>query len=190
MSPSRLRGPIFTTDSCMTADSLIELLGWISDARIDVWLDGGWGVDALVETQSRAHKDVDLILGLPDVEPLTRLLKKHGYRMKAGGRAENFVLADDAGREVDIHVVEFDADGNGLYRMENGEVWVFPAEGFTGRGRVQGVEVRCLTPEVAVTCHATGYTPQEKDFADMELLERRFGVVLPPNLRRATRVVD
>ena len=171
----------------MTPDSLVEILEWVRDAGIDVWLDGGWGVDALLETQTRPHKDVDLILGLPHVEPLTRVLKKHGYRLKEGGRAENFVLADDAGREVDVHVVEFDAQGNGLYRMENGEVWVFPAEGFSGRGRVQGVEVCCLSPEVAVTCHASGYTPQEKDFADMELLERRFGVVLPPNLRRTKR---
>ena len=168
----------------MTAHALIEILEWIREAGIDVWLDGGWGVDALLETQSRAHKDVDLIVALPNAAPLTGLLRDHGYRVKEGGRAENFVLADDAAREIDIHVVEFDAQGNGLYRMENGEVWVFPAEGFTGRGRVQELEVRCLTPEVAVTCHASGYTPKEKDFADMELLERRFGVVLPPNLRR------
>ena len=171
----------------MTADALVEILEWIRDAGIDVWLDGGWGVDALLETQSRPHKDVDLIVALPDVEPLTRLLKDRGYCLKEGGRAENFVLADGAGREIDIHVVEFDAQGNGLYRMENGEVWVFPADGFTGRGHVQDVEVRCLTPEVTVTCHASGYTPKEKDFADMELLERRFGVVLPPNLRRTKR---
>jgi len=85
-----------------------------------------------------------------------------------------------------VHVVEFDAQGNGIYQMENGDLWVFPAQGFSGRGRVQGVEVRCLSPEVAVACHASGYTPQEKDFADMELLERRFGVELPPNLRRST----
>jgi len=167
----------------MTASTLLELLGWIRDAGIPVWLDGGWGVDALVESQSRAHKDVDLIIAQSDSNRLTKLLNEHAYRFKEG-RPENFVLADDAGREIDVHVVEFDEDGNGVYRMENGELWVFPAEGFTGRGRVEGVEVQCLSPEVAVECHANGYTPQEKDFADMELLERRFGVVLPPTLRR------
>ena len=174
----------------MTASALIELLAWIDGAGIDVWLDGGWGVDALLETQSRAHKDVDLIAALTDVESLTRLLTERGYHVKEGGRAENFVLANDAGREVDVHVVGFDAEGNGIYRMENGDVWVFPAQGFGGRGRVQSVEVRCLSPEVAVACHASGYTPQEKDFADMELLERRFGVVLPPNLRRTNELVN
>lgn len=168
----------------MTADDLIEILAWIGAADIHVWLDGGWGIDALLETQSRPHKDVDLIVSVSDVESLTSILNERGYRDKEGGRAENFVLANDVGREVDVHVVEFDAQGNGIYQMENGEFWVFPARGFSGRGRIQGVEVRCLSPEVAVECHASGYTPQEKDFADMELLEQRFGVDLPPNLRR------
>ena len=52
------------------------------------------------------------------------------------------------------------------------------------QGHVQGVSVRCLTPEVQVLCHAHGYVPTEKDFRDMELLRARFGVELPPNLRR------
>ena len=170
----------------MTADALIAILGWIRDAEIDVWLDGGWGVDALLETQTRAHKDVDIIVALPAAESLTRLLERHGFRenKEPGARPENFVMGDECGREIDIHVVEFDAKGNGNYRMENGELWVFPPRGFLGRGRVNGVEVRCLSPEIAVECHASGYVPKETDFADMERLERRFGVELPPQLRR------
>jgi lincosamide nucleotidyltransferase A/C/D/E len=168
----------------MTATELVELLGWVRDAGVDVWLDGGWGIEALLETQTRPHKDVDLIVAFRDADRLTKLLEQHGYRLKGGGRAENFVLVDDSGREVDVHVVEFDAEGNGNYRMENGELWVFPAHGFTGRGRVGSFEVSCLTPEVAVECHASGYEPQEKDFADMEHLERKFGVQLPARLRR------
>jgi lincosamide nucleotidyltransferase A/C/D/E len=184
--PDRLQREVATSDAEMTSDALIEVLAWIRGAGIDVWLDGGWGIDALLEAQSRPHKDVDLIVALAEAEPLTTLLNGHGFRLKDGGRLENYVLADDVGREVDLHVVEFDADGNGVYQMENGEAWVFPAKGFSGRGRVQGVEVRCLSPEVAVECHASGYTPQDKDFADMELLERRFGVELPTSLRRST----
>jgi lincosamide nucleotidyltransferase A/C/D/E len=171
-------------NSEMTADALIEILGAIRDAGIDVWLDGGWGVDALLETQTRAHKDVDIIVASTDVAPLTELLGRRGFREKDGGRPENFVMADDRGSEIDVHVVEFDAAGNANYRMENGALWVFPARGFAGRGRVKGVEVRCLSPEIAVACHAEGYVPKEKDFADMERLARRFGVELPARLRR------
>ena len=168
----------------MSAETLIELLGWIKSVGIEIWLDGGWGIDALLETQTRPHKDADVIVAHTDTEPLTRLLERHGFHETPGGRPENFVMADEQGREIDIHVVEFDADGNGNYRMENGELWVFPARGFTGRGRIKGVEVRCLSAEIAVACHASGYVPKEKDFADMQHLERRFGVELPPQLRR------
>jgi lincosamide nucleotidyltransferase A/C/D/E len=97
---------------------------------------------------------------------------------------DSFVLADGAGLEVDVHAVRFDERSDGLYRMQNGETWVFPAEGFVGRGVVEGRRVRCLSPEAQVLCHAHGYEPVEKDFRDMELLRQRFGVELPPQLQR------
>ena len=67
--------------------------------------------------------------------------------------------------------------------MENGEDWVYPAEGFSGQGAVGGWAVHCLSPKTQVLCHAYGYTPTEKDFRDMELLRKRFGVELPPQLK-------
>ena len=82
-----------------------------------------------------------------------------------------------------MHVVTFDPDGNGVYRMANGADWIFPAEGFTGRGLVNGRAVRCLSAKTQVLCHANGYVPTEKDRSDMALLEQRFGVELPPQLK-------
>jgi hypothetical protein len=70
--------------------------------------------------------------------------------------------------------------------MADGGTWVFPRSGFEGRGMIAGVAVRCLTPEVQVYCHAHGYVPTDKDFADMERLRRRFSVELPAHLRRLT----
>jgi hypothetical protein len=43
----------------MTQTALVELLRLFENAKIAVWLDGGWGVDALLQTQTRTHKDVD-----------------------------------------------------------------------------------------------------------------------------------
>ena len=94
------------------------------------------------------------------------------------------MLADPSGREIDVHSIVFDDEGNGVYRMANGSDWIFPAAGFSGRGVVEGVNVRCLSPEVQVLCHAHGYVPTEKDLRDMELLQARFGVELPSHLRR------
>ena len=74
----------------------------------------------------------------------------------------------------------FDAHGDGVYRMENGDDWVFPADGFSGRGRVEAREVRCLSADVQMLCHATGYTPGETDVHDMRLLNARLGTALLP----------
>jgi len=149
-----------------------------------VWLDGGWAVDALLGAQTRPHKDVDIILRTADLPKLGKILANRGFEIQEGGTKSNFVLADLTGLEVDVHAIVFDRDGNGVYRMANGSDWIFPAAGFNGRGMVQGIGVRCLSPETQVLCHAHGYVPTEKDLRDMELLQARFGVELPPHLRR------
>jgi lincosamide nucleotidyltransferase A/C/D/E len=168
----------------MTPEALVDLLRLFESDGIEIWLDGGWAVDALLGAQTRPHKDVDIILRVSDLPKLRDILANRGFEIRNGGTESNFVLADRSGLEVDVHPIVFDRDGNGVYRMENGSDWIFPAAGFSGRGFVQGVSVRCLSPEVQVLCHAHGYVPTEKDLRDMELLRARFGVELPPHLRR------
>jgi lincosamide nucleotidyltransferase A/C/D/E len=167
----------------MTSSALLELLRLLAEAAIAVWLDGGWGVDALLGTQTRPHKDVDIVVRVSDVPKVQEVLGRRGFAVKEGTPPHSFVLADGLGLEVDVHAVVFDDHGNGIYRMENGEDWVYPAEGFSGRGSIADQGVPCLTPTAQVLCHAYGYTPTEKDFRDMGLLEQRFGVELPPQLK-------
>jgi lincosamide nucleotidyltransferase A/C/D/E len=167
----------------MTSAALVHLLHLFESNGIEVWLDGGWAVDAVLGAQTRPHKDVDIVLRVADLQKLRDLLADQGFEIRSGGTESNFVLADRSGLEVDVHAIVFDPDGNGVYRMENGSDWIFPAAGFSWRGVVQGVSVRCLSPEVQVLCHAHGYVPNEKDLRDMALLNERFGVELPPHLR-------
>jgi len=168
----------------MTPEALVDLLRLFQNAGIEVWLDGGWAVDAVLGIQTRLHKDVDIILRVTDLPKLRETLADRGFEIRNGGTESNFVLADRSGLEVDVHAIVFDEEGNGVYRMANGSDWVFPASGFSGRGVVHGVSVRCLSPEVQVLCHAHGYVPTEKDLRDMELLQACFGVELPPHLQR------
>jgi len=168
----------------MTSSARIELHQLLKEASIEVWLDGGWGIDALLKMQTRPHKDVDIILQVSDVPELQEILGRRGFAIKEGVPPNSFVLANASGLEVDVHAVVFDDDGNGVYRMESGEDWIYPAEGFSGRGDVEGWSVNCRSPMTQVLCHAHGYMPTEKDFRDMELLQDRFGVELPQQLKR------
>ena len=98
----------------MTSSSLVELLRLLESNTILVWLDGGWGVDALLQTQTRAHKDVDIIVSVSDVPKLQELLGMKGFSVQEGEPPNSFVLANGVGLEVDVHAVNFDNGGNGV----------------------------------------------------------------------------
>lgn len=168
----------------MSSSTLLEVLRLLDEAAIRVWLDGGWGVDALLGIQTRPHKDVDIIVSIGDVPKLQVALGVRGFAIVRGTPPHALVLVDHSGLEIDVHGVSFDAKGNGIYRMDNGVDWIFPAEGFSGQGVVAGKRVRCLSPKTQVLCHASGYKPTEKDLRDMELIWRRFRIELPRQLRR------
>lgn len=168
----------------MDADSVLEILDVLETGGVRVWLDGGWGVDALLGEQTRPHADLDVILGADDAARLAAVLGARGFRRKPGGSEAGFVLRDDRGREIDVHAVEFDERGRGVFRLPDGRVWPFPAAAFAGRGRIGAREVRCLSVDAQIQCHGQGYEPTENDLRDMERLQERFGVVLPISLCR------
>ena len=165
----------------MTAADVVEILDRLDGAGIDAWLDGGWAVDALLGEQTRPHDDLDLIVRVDAVAAMRDALAEARFRLVRGEPVSDFVLRDRHGREVDVHPVTFDQTGDGIYRMESGEDWRYPAEGFGGRGRIERREVRCLTADVQMLCHSVGYEPAETDFHDMRLLNARLGTrLLPP----------
>jgi lincosamide nucleotidyltransferase A/C/D/E len=174
----------------MEAAEVVRLLDPLECAGIAVWLDGGWGVDALLERQTREHDDLDLVAELADAERLRAILERAGYELVAGGAPKSFVLVDRDGRQVDVHPVVMDeARGGGVYLMEDGREWVYPAGGFAGRGKVAGRDVRCLSAEVQVLVH-DGYELTEKDFRELHLLHERFGVDLPPEYAARARAAS
>jgi len=158
----------------MTADEVVAILDALEAAAIDAWLDGGWGVDALLEEQTRAHDDLDLVVALDDVPRLRDVLAGRGYEMLGGAPPESFELVDAAGRQIDIHPVTWAENGDGIYRMREGGTWPYPARGFGGRGTVASRPVRCLTAEIQVITHA-GYELDENDRHDLARLSERFG---------------
>ncbi|MGH3032578.1 MAG: nucleotidyltransferase domain-containing protein [Gaiellaceae bacterium] len=172
----------------MSAPSALEVIELLEGAGIDVWIDGGWGVDALLGRETREHDDVDLVAELGDSERIIELLHGLGYELVEGAPPRSFVLVDGLGRQVDVHPVAFDTKGGGVYEMEGGRIWVYPSEGFSGRGSVEERPVRCLSPEVQVIVHA-GYELTDKDYRELHLLRERFGVEPPDELRERVLAV-
>jgi lincosamide nucleotidyltransferase A/C/D/E len=161
-----------------------RLLDRLARLGLRVWVDGGWAVDALLGEQSRPHGDLDVVVEQKDVPRLRRLLEADGYRdfPRDDTSPWNFVLGDDTGRQVDIHVIVFDTEGNGLYGpVERGIM--YPAASLSGRGTIAGRAVNCIAPEYLVKFH-TGYPLRPTDFHDVSALCDRFGITKPPEYRR------
>src|SRR5262245_31478642 len=174
----------------MTAEDVVFILDRLDAAGVAAWLDGGWAVDAALGEVTRPHEDLDLIIELGDVARMRSALARHGFDLVRGEAGSNFVLRDPRTREVDVHPVRFDPAGDGIYRMENGEDWTYPGEGVTGMGRVAGRDVRCLTPDVQMLGHSTGYEPDVIDVQDMRLLHERLGAALRPPFDRLVPGAD
>ena len=163
----------------MKATDVIDLYSELENLGIFIWIDGGWGVDALLEKQTRPHRDLDIAIQQKDLQPFREFLTIRGYKeIKLEiARPHNFVLADNQGREIDVHVIVFNDQGDGIYGpVENGEM--YPAASLTGSGIIDNHSVRCIAPEWAVNFHS-GYELAAKDFQDVSALCEKFGIELP-----------
>lgn len=152
MTSRQVSGPGRVPSLEMSPEEVVHIIDDLEGRGIDVWLDGGWGVDAALGAQTRSHDDLDLIVHLHAAEELEETLARRGYRRVRGAPPTSFELTDRQGRQVDVHPIALDGSGDGVYRMESGEDWVYPASGFAGTGLVSGRRVRCLTPEVQMLC--------------------------------------
>ncbi len=98
-------------------------------------------------------------------------------------RPHNFVLADDCGREIDVHVIALNDNGDGMYgAVENGVV--FPAASLSGKGKIGNLEVNCISPEYVVKFHS-GYVLKEKDYKDVLAICKKFNLEIPGECLRS-----
>ena len=167
-----------------SATSVTKLYSRLEALGILIWVDGGWGVDALLGEQTRPHEDLDIAIEQKDVPKLRELLEARGYQHveRDDTSAWNFVLGDAGGRLVDVHVIVFDKQGNGLYGpAENGDM--YPTASLTGEGVIGGQPVRCNSPEWLVKFHS-GYELDETDYHDVSALCEKFGIELPGEYSR------
>ena len=145
---------------------------------IGVWLDGGWGIDALVCDQTRIHDDVDIVIALDHWGRALNSLMQLGFGVQVDERPTRVVLEDTRRPSVDLHTVTFDTTGAATQVLQDGASCPYPREGFSGVGTVAGCRVRCLSEAVQVL-HHLGYEPDDKDVHDMHVIHARFGIDVP-----------
>lgn len=168
-----------------TLAEVIAVLDLAGEAGAQLWLDGGWGVDALLGGPTREHADLDVAIEAGHLEPFVNALLAEQF-VPVGEQSAtpwNFLLSHPGGAVVDLHVIRFDRDGNGvLGPPEAGNA--YPAGSLTGNGRLGGRDVHCVTAEWAVRFH-DAYPGDADDRADVHALCERFGLRVPEQYRNA-----
>ena len=164
----------------VTEQDAKEILMIAAKAGITVFLDGGWGVDALVGHETRAHNDIDLFAQAEDYACLIELISAQGFSEIATSFTApgHSVWKDALGRIIDLHRFACAGDGRILYGGE-----AFPGTVFSGRGTIGGLAVKCIEPASQLMFHL-GYQHDEDDVHDVLLLCKTFGFDIPEEYRQ------
>jgi lincosamide nucleotidyltransferase A/C/D/E len=168
----------------MVAAEVLHVIDELDAVGITVGITGGWGVDALLGRQTRAHADVDLGLRSETIAGAIDALARLGYRVAVDQRPARVELRSPTGA-VDLHPIVWDASGRGVQAAFDDVVIAYPPGSLRAEGSIGGRPVACGTPELQLAFHASA-DPRPVDRHDMRLLAAKFGLVLPTGYRDPT----
>jgi lincosamide nucleotidyltransferase A/C/D/E len=157
-------------DEGMSLSDVIAVLAAVRSVGCRFWLEGGWGVDALVGHQTRPHRDVDLDFDAEFETDLLEVLAGLGYAVETDWRPNRVELVAARGRWVDLHPLVIDANGDARQAALDGGWHEFDKSWFT-TGSLGGVPVPCMSVEAQRLFHS-GYERREVDLLDLSVLER------------------
>jgi len=172
----------------MNLDDVLDILARLDAAHVEWWVDGGWGVDALLGEETRSHDDLDLAVRREAIERLPALFPEFTRAAEEWWPAR-FVLRDSAGRQVDFHPLTFDVRGDGWQELLDGTRGRYPAPDLGGRGRIGARDVRCLTPELQLQHHDYP-SPDDVDWSDVWVLCERFNLMAPSAYKTRPGFID
>lgn len=167
----------------MEARDVLDVLSVFGQAGIESWVEGGWGIDALLGVQNRDHGDLDLVVDGARANDTRRLLTDLGFQVIFEDPPGRCSFMDEHERAIDICFAVADRYGdrwdvNRTYGRGEPD---YPFDCFT-YGWIGGQKVACLGPETQVA-HHLGYEVEEVDRFDVELLRQRFDTAIPEPLR-------
>ena len=110
-----MQGGSMTDDLGRTETALsevLDVLAALSALGCRFWLEGGWGVDALVGRQTRAHRDLDVDLEARCEESALAVLAEMGYTVETDWRPNRVELEAHGRGRVDLHPLLVDEDSS------------------------------------------------------------------------------
>lgn len=163
----RFRGEQSPAD--MTLTEVLAVLRVLDTIGCRYWLEGGWGVDALVGRQTRSHHDLDVNFDAGyEVEALAAL-RLLGYVVETDWRPNRVELVAGTDGRVDLHPLVLHEDGSARQAALGGGYHRFDRSWFT-KGELGGRPVPCVTAE-AQRVFREGYEHRPVDRHDLDLLE-------------------
>jgi lincosamide nucleotidyltransferase A/C/D/E len=169
--------------ACTRLGDVLSVLALADHAGARLWIDGGWGVEALLGGQTREHGDLDVALEARHLTAFLEALSGHGFTAvgEDGATAWNFLMQHPAGAVIDLQVIVLDADGNGVLGPPVAGN-AYPTASLTGRGTIGDRIVDCISAGWAVWFR-DAYTGDTEDRADVLALCRRFDLPVPAQYR-------
>ena len=158
----------------MKAEHVLTIYNLLKGEDINIWIDGGWCVDALLGEQTREHPDLDIAVDRKDEESLRTLLDLYGYHEvpHKDSSAWNYILENRENKKIDVHVFEFDKTGSNIYGIK------YPKDSLRGLGKIAGQKVNCIAPEWMFK-FKTAYEPKPKDLLDVNALAKKYDYSVP-----------
>ncbi len=163
----------------LSANDVHDVYESMQTRGVTIWLDGGWGVDALLGKQTRPHGDIDVVIQKKDESLVREYLTENGFTeiLRGDSSPYNFMLGNTEAQFIDIHVIELDEAGNGIYGPKENGVQ-YEADALSGTGKIADKAVKCISPEWVVKFH-TGYELRECDFHDVLAVCEKFQIEVP-----------
>lgn len=171
----------------MSLSEVTLVLRALDEAGCRYWIEGGWGVDALVGRQTRPHRDLDVDLDAAQEARALTVLHGLGYAVETDWRPNRVELAAAGRGWVDLHPLTIESHGSARQAALGGGFHVFPASYFTV-GRLDDRPVPCVTREAQIAFRQ-GYELRAVDHHDLRVLEALGdrGQEFRPSSRRSRR---
>jgi Aminoglycoside-2''-adenylyltransferase len=151
----------------------------LSDACVEHWLAGGWGIDFALGKITRRHADIDFAIWKDDWPRVADLLLKNGFDRQKNEFPEETARLLNVECETEFYLLQRTSDGEIIIGGRWAD-WPF-ADGSFGKtiGFIDGVKCPVMSlqgqldskEQWARQKHSS--PPREKDLADIALLRTR-----------------